>query len=526
MLCLYCTKKTTFCKNTCASNQICIESSKTCVGIDKVCGENICKDNEICEKTTQTCTTTITSKCQNKVCGLEEICDELTGQCKPHLYEDCNKENGDCTFNMQKKNHGDACTQHEDCMGNICMNYEYANEIEYMFSDGYCTSFCRLGCPSQTTCVENTFTDNYCLKNCKKHSDCREDYQCQNISENASVCMPKKQIVHVSETAEKGVIGSVCESNHDCSIHLECFKTSLSSTLLQKGYCTLLQCDVFTCPAGSKCIELPNDIHACLRNCTDSDNCDNASICINTFTTYPVIRSSQCINNDNCHDNETCFNKNCYSQCDSMNVCKDNERCLGYSAKKNELIQLCSGFERICKPAPYDNICQSHAECGNCENGGDSLCEYLFGAEYTCDTSNFTCQKTCNPHETDCKKEKKYCDMNSQTCIPLCQKDQDCAYSEKCNLKSGQCEKSCNSNDQCREKEFCNEAKICEHGSCKTIGCSSVLYSCNQGNNALTQEQCLPHCGNIFSQTSTISTKGKCPAGFVCSSFGICIHKD
>ena len=335
--------------------------------------------------------------------------------------------------------------------------------------------------------------------------------------------MPKIQNFHGSNQTQKGNIGSYCESNKDCLDNLECLKTSLS---LENGFCTLLQCDILNCPENTKCITLPGNIHACASLCKENENCDTLSICTNTESFFPAVRSMKCSAKANCNADEICFNEQCYTSCNSVNDCLENEQCLGYSDNKGKQIRLCSESEKVCKPKDYGLSCHSHAECGNCGQGGDSLCEYIFGKEYKCDISNFTCQKPCAQNDTTCPSIKKYCDMNSQTCVPLCQKDQDCVQPEKCNLKSGQCEKSCNSNEQCHEKEFCDESKICEPRSCKSIGCSSVLYSCNQGNNALTQEQCLPHCGNIFSQTSTISSKEKCPTGFVCSNFGICIHEN
>lgn len=70
---------------------------------------------------------------------------------------------------------GDSCSTSNDCpTGTVC---------DTDSPSGYCLAAgCELDdeCPEKSVCVEFTKTQRYCLKKCKKDSDCRGGYSCRS----------------------------------------------------------------------------------------------------------------------------------------------------------------------------------------------------------------------------------------------------------------------------------------------------------------------------------------------------------
>lgn len=154
---------------------------------------------------------------------------------------------------------GAPCVGDSDCagVGAICLD----------LPGGYCAiGGCTAGtCPAGSACYTFQSGDANCIQTCGGNGECRvgEGYIC----DTDGTCWP-------GEGTPTGAspIGGPCAGAGDCADPgATCYGggSGSSPTGFYDGYCMLFDCQVGSCPAGSKCISVSSDgTTACFADCS------------------------------------------------------------------------------------------------------------------------------------------------------------------------------------------------------------------------------------------------------------------
>ncbi len=132
----------------------------------------------------QACTEGVWGDCEGEVRPSAEVCnDGVDNNC------DGNQDDADPACN-ETREVGDACDGDDDCGDQLeCLRPPAARG----FLGGYCgVAGCDADCPDSSICG-TVSGERYCLQPCERHSDCRADYRCAEVSPGQKACIPACQ---------------------------------------------------------------------------------------------------------------------------------------------------------------------------------------------------------------------------------------------------------------------------------------------------------------------------------------------
>lgn len=151
--------------------------------------------------------------------------------------------------------------------GSECLfdNECHSGKCETTFNLGYCTSDnCEKSCTGEDAfCLEYLSEREQCVDGCRSSAECRAGYDCIQVYDKKSACLPKK---HRGPTS--GQLGAACEKK-SCHPGLACLG------LNDKGYCAG---DCNDCEDGV-CTELAGADY-CLASCGSSRECQLNDRCV------------------------------------------------------------------------------------------------------------------------------------------------------------------------------------------------------------------------------------------------------
>ena len=132
----------------------------------------------------QACMDGVWGPCEGETRPSAEVCDD-------GVDNDCDGElDGDDEACDDTPEVGDACDDDDDCGDDFeCLMPPAAPG----FLGGYCgLSGCDADCPGSAVCG-TVFGERYCLQACDRHSECRADYRCADVSPGQMACIPACQ---------------------------------------------------------------------------------------------------------------------------------------------------------------------------------------------------------------------------------------------------------------------------------------------------------------------------------------------
>ena len=180
--------------------------------------------------------------------------------------------------------------------GDLCLNDDLFQGGMSPFPNGYCSGFCSLSaaqdeCPTGSHCAAVFDTGNpdqgLCFQDCSVDSECAADNFCEDPNNDGVLECWGEEIELANGT---GVPGDACMSTGDCSGGAagSCITEDTDmngDTIFPGGYC-ILDCtnNPGSCPAGSTCIGVNENVSVCLDNCSAADPCRTDYECFDPST--------------------------------------------------------------------------------------------------------------------------------------------------------------------------------------------------------------------------------------------------
>lgn len=383
-----------------------------CAGV--TCTGKKCTEDKHCD----------TLKCKGGTCQSAEWCaqdadcetkkcDVATSTCTTGGSEDPDTSTGACT--------ADSCGE-----GQVCN--EDTGECEETGGGGGGQQLCRAcpggekdcGGPETATCVAFA-ASAYCLTECVTNNECPSGYQCFNLPDVGSRCIPG------SGTCDKKCIQEGCAEGKVCE-----FSTGLCVAPL--GVCDSCSTDD-TCGPGNRCVKFGPNNKKCVPQCAADDQCPQNSSC----TTEEGVK-----------------------------VCKPTGAacCFGPTCGSDACGGTCA--------APTPNCWQG--TCVECLNDGHC------GAGQKCDTATHKCKEEVGPQNCNqCSGATPVCHPQLNKCV-ACLNSTHCGSGQICDPNTNSCTgdicAACggdyphcaeiNGDKSCVQ---CSDDSHCQSGTCKNYWC-------------------------------------------------------